>query len=844
MKKGVFLSSFSTFFAAGKRQERLGFFKGENESFIPPKAKRTLGLKALLSVVFFVSLYGLSLAQVPAVSLSGVVKNKADKTAMPYVNVVLKTAADSTFITGTITNEDGSFLLTDVKPNTYLLEISFIGFATKKIPLYVGSLTEFQDIATIELDEENKTLNDVQVVGKVDNISAAMDKKSYALEDNISQSGGSVLQAMQNLPGVNVQEGKVQLRGNENVIILIDGKQTALTGFNGQTGLDNIPASSIERIEIINNPSAKYDANGNGGIINIIMKKNKKDGLSGKVGLAVGAGALWIKKENLPGIRPQYQFTPKVNPSFSISYRKNKVNLFMQADNLYTHTLNKNEFVTRTYDDGTVINQQLKRNRITNFFTAKGGMDWYINDKNSLTISGLFGSEKIIDRGDQPFYNADMSQRTRLWQFLEDELKTTIVASAAYRHTFKQPGHLLNVGFNYTYHRENEKYFFDNILPSYTGKDAFKLLSDEHVADFNIDYLRSFKYGRIETGLKFRYREIPTDMQFFPGLNSPIDSNAGGWATYKEIIPAAYANYIFENKKLEAEAGIRVEYVGVNYVVNPNHNTYKSDGYNYVQPFPNVRLAYKINDRNKLSLFYNRRVDRPNEVDIRIFPKYDDAEIIKVGNPGLRPQFTHSFELAYKTNWKGGYFYSAAYHRLSNGTITRISSIVPGSTLIYAIFQNVNRSYNTGLEIVLSQDVTKWYTFNINGNVYHNRIDAFTVHNLYPQPNTFSAPMQQIITGNVKLNNLFKLPKNIMIQLTAVYLAPDIIPQGKIAQRFSLDLGIKKSLQKGKGEVFLNATDLLNTMVIRKEVQGSGFRYTSADYYETQVVRAGYSYKF
>ncbi len=646
---------------------------------------------------------------------------------------------------------------------------------------------------------------------------------------------------MQNLPGITVQDGKVQLRGNDKVTILIDGKQTAMTGFGNQAGLDNIPASAIERIEIINNPSSKYDANGNAGIINIIMKKNKQDGFNGKVGLSTGLGSLWVRKENLPTIRPQYTFTPKINPSLSLNYRKGKINAFLQADNLYTETLNKNEFVTRTYDDGKVIQQQLKRNRNTNYFTSKLGVDWYINDQNSLTISGLFGSEKIIDRGDQPVFNADLSERIRLWQFLEDELKTTAMASVSYQHKFKQAGHLLNAGFNYTFHREDEKYFYDNYLPTSTGTDAFKLLSDEQVYDFNIDYVKPLKYGRIEAGAKFRYRSIPTDMQFIPGINSVLDTNAGGWATYHEVIPG---NYIFETKKIEAEIGMRAEYVKIQYDVNPNHNTYQSDEYNYIQPFPNFRFSYKISEKNRLSFFYNRRVDRPNEVDIRIFPKYDDAEIIKVGNPALRPQFTNSVELGYKTNWEKGYFYSAAYHRFVDGTITRISTVVPGDNLIYAIFQNAGKSSNTGLEIVFSQDVIDWYSFNINGNVYLNSFDAFTVNNLYPVSHTFSMDKQQIISGNIKWNNKFRFPKNFEAQLTAVYLAPDIIPQGKIDQRFSLNFGIKKTIQKGQGELFLNATDVLNTMVIRKEIQGNSFRYTSTDYYETQVIRIGYSYKF
>ncbi len=615
-----------------------------------------------------------------------------------------------------------------------------------------------------------------------------MDKKTFSLKDNISQNGGSVLQAMQNLPSVTVQDGKVQLRGNDKVTVLIDGKQTALTGFGNQTGLDNIPASAIEKIEIINNPSAKYDANGNAGIINIIYKKNKKEGFNGKLGFTTGLGSLWVRKENLPSIRPQYTFTPKINPSVSLNYKKNNINVFFQGDYLYTETLNKNEFVTRKYDNGEVINSQLKRNRNTHFTTLKSGIDYAINDQNSFTISGLFGSEKIIDRGDQPFFNVDFSKRKRLWQFLEDELKTTIMATANYQHKFIEAGHLLNIGFNYTFHREDEKYFYDNYLPTSTGTDAFKLLSDEQVYDFNFDYIKPLKYGRIETGIKFRNRNIPTNMQFIPGANSVLDTNAGGWATYKELIPAVYGNYIFENKQWEAEIGLRVEYVKIQYDVNPDHIVYKSDGYNYTQPFPNLRLGYKLDENNKISFFYNRRVYRPNEVDIRIFPKYDDAEIIKVGNPALRPQFTNSIELGYKRSWGKGSLYNALYHRFADGTITLISSTVSPSNLIYAIFQNANKSYNTGVEIVLEQEVSNLYSFNINLNGYRNQIDAFTVENKYPTTNTFSADQQKIYSGNIKMSNSFHFPKNIDAQITAIYLAPDIIPQGKIKSRFSLDV--------------------------------------------------------
>lgn len=782
-------------------------------------------------------------AQSPKVTVSGLLKETSAKASLPFVNVTLN-IRDTVFVTGTITNEEGRFTLSDIAPGSYTLALSYVGYEQKTVPVIIGQMSNFLDLGVIEMNLRSDSLGEVIVTAKQETVSLHLDKKTFNLADNISQSGGSVLEAMRNLPGVTTQDGKVQLRGNDKVTVLIDGKQTALTGFGSQTGLDNIPASAIEKIEIINNPSSKYDANGNAGIINIIYKKEKKEGLNGKVGLTGGLGALWIKKDNLPGIRPQYQGTPKINPSLSVNYRKNKVNLFLQADDLFTKTLNKNEFVNRFYDNGDTVFQQLKRNRTTNFITVKTGADFFVDPQNTITVSGLFGSEKILDRGDQPFFDGQPTKARRLWQFLEDELKTTATGSATWQHKFDRPGRVLNAGFNYTFHREDEKYFFKNILPDFIGLDSFKLLSDERVADFNLDYVHPLKRGRFESGIKFRRRTIPVNMQFKPGLNSPLDSTAGGYANYFETIPALYGTYVYESNHIEVEAGMRVEYVQIRYDVNPNHPVYKSDGYNYFQAFPNVRMAYKLDENNKLSLFYNRRVDRPNEVDIRIFPKYDDAEIIKVGNPALQPQFTNTYEVGYKTNWSGGYLFPSVYHKRVDATISRIGSIVPGNTLIYNIFQNAGKSYSTGFEILFSQDLSRLFSLNASVTGYKNIVDSFTVVNKYPVENVFSADREEIFSGNVKVNGLLHLPRQFDAQLTAVYQAPDLIPQGKVFSRFSIDAGLKKVIQKGRGELIVNATDIANTLQIKREIKGNGFRYVSTDYYETQVFRVGYSYKF
>jgi outer membrane receptor protein involved in Fe transport len=290
--------------------------------------------------------------------------------------------------------------------------------------------------------------------------------------------------------------------------------------------------------------------------------------------------------------------------------------------------------------------------------------------------------------------------------------------------------------------------------------------------------------------------------------------------------------------------GLRIEGVQVDYDVNPDHNTYTSDGYRYFQPFPNVRAAWKFDERRKLSLFVNRRVDRPNEVDIRIFPKYDEPELIKVGNPALQPQYATSMELGYKTGWSGGSLYAAAYHRIVDGTITRIATQVPGSVLLYNVFQNAGRSASTGGEVVWQQTVTPTLLLNANANVYRRTVDAFTVVNRYPVPVTYSAPRERLTSGNLKVNATMTLPGDWQVQLSNVYLAPDLFPQGRLGSRYALDVGAKKLVRGGRGEIVVNATDLLNTNQAERTIRGSDFRIVSTDYLETQVVRVGYSWKY
>lgn len=802
-------------------------------------------LRRLFILVILMTTFFTTFAQISNAVVSGLVRHKQSKELLPYVNIVV-TDSDDSFLTGTITNEKGIFTIEGLSTGDYSVKVSFMGFTEQTIPFHVGRLNNFLDLGTISLVESATQLDELTVTATRIEVASAMDKKTFAIEDNISQQGRSVLQVMQNLPGVTIdRDGKIFLRGSDKVTILIDGKQTAITGMGSQSGLDNIPASAIGSVEIINNPSAKYDASGMAGIINIVFKKDQEFGWNGKAGITLGAGALAEKEPNLAGIRKQYSYTPKVNPSFSANYKQEKTNFFVQADMLYHQQMMKNEFTLRTYDNGEKVNQQFLENRKQPIYNIKAGVDYNPNKRNTFTFSTLFNYREYTDLGDIA-YDDMGGNRMRLWQYYENEVNQTLFATVTHKHSFNQPGHSLTSSFNYSFRRKDEIFNFTNQLynPTKTGTDTTGLVADEHIFDLTVDYSKPLKTGRLEVGTKQRARNFPNDIYFKPGINSILDPGLAGSAEYREWLSAVYGTYIYEHKNFELEAGLRVEYANVDYLVDPNHSVYESTGFDYIDPFPSVRATWLISDKSRMSVFYNRRVDRPEEKQLRTFPSYASPEILAMGNPNLQPQFTQSIEVGFRQSWNGGYLYSAAYHRMSTDILTKIITEVNGSNLLAEVDQNADKGQNTGIELVLNQQLGSKVRLNANGNVYRNSIGAFNIVNAYPNNVSYSGKKQSIVAGNAKLNIIAKILKDTEFQISVIYLAPDIIPQGKILARYSIDAGLTKMIQNGKGEIFINASDILNTLVMRYEIEGSTFNLVSDDYYETQVIRVGYQYRF
>ncbi len=781
--------------------------------------------------------------------LSGKVTDGESGLPLEFSSIALTEVSSGILISGAVCDAEGRFRITGELNGEYLISFSFVGYASLSQEILIGELNTIYDLGVTELFPLSENLEEVTVTAQASTLSQELDKKTFSMDDMLAQSGGSVLDAMKTMPGVTVdQEGKIILRGSDKVVVLIDGKQSSLTGFGNQKGLDNIPAANIEKIEIINNPSAKYDARGMAGIINIIYKKESEEGFNGDIGFAYGIGALSKPRADLPTELGSFDKNSKYIPSLNVNYRKKKINFFLQSEAMFLNQLPNNEFTTRYYNDGRITASQVPENRTQQHYIVNGGIEYNINEQNSLVVSGIYDWEKHVDTAQVPYIDMSTGDRYRYLAWNEEEVTGYMNFAAAYTHKFAQPGHELDVSAQYTKGWEDETYSLNDSSSIRQGTDLTNILATEHTTNLQVDYLKPLKSGRVEAGTKIQIRRLPVEYTTIPGENSIIYPGLGEWSDWGENVLALYGNYIHEKTHYDVEAGLRAEHTRVFYDIDPENIYYEqNDAYQYFELFPSIRLSYKINTQHRFSAFYNRRIDRPEEPELRIFPKSDDAELLKVGNPYLRPQFTQSFELAYRLKWETGMVFLSGYYRLTENPYMRVYTEDTSNidyNVIVKSYANTGSSTNGGFELLFSQQILKIWKLSGNANFYKNTIDTYEGSLLFPYPHNFTIEPSAENTWDAKLINSFKVDDNLEIQLTAIYYAPKNIPQGEQLARSSIDFGITQKIFKGKGEVSFSASDIFNTFGIRQEIYGEGFSASYENYYETQIFRLGMKYRF
>jgi hypothetical protein len=777
------------------------------------------------------------------VTVAGRVLDESSRSPLNQATVVVERAGTGEALTGALAGEDGRFLLRGLAPGRYTVRVSYVGYTAAEATLLVSQLNFSYDLGELGLVASPVALQGVTITGDAVR-TAAVDAQVFRLDEGAAQTTGSVLDAMRSLPGVTVdQEGRVLLRGSDRVAILIDGKPSSLTGFGSQRGLDNVAAGNIEAIEIIHNPSANFDAAGMAGIINIIYEEEQALGLSADLGLNVGVGQFTRQRADLPTELGSYSTNEKVIPSVSLTYNSGRVRTFGHGEFLGQHDLPNNEFTTRYYDDGRVIESQVPENRVQTHYTGRLGSDLYLDDDNTLTVSGIYDVETHTDRAQVPFILQSTGERERYWFWREKETTGFANASANYEHEFATPGHEVDVNVQYTRGWEDEAYFLNELSRVREGTDATHLKAVENTVPLSVDYTRPLSTGRLELGTKLQRRWLPITYDVDRGEQSVIYPGLGDWSDWEENIVAAYANLVRIADAYTLEAGLRIEQTGVTYTI-PEENIYYdgSDAYDYLELFPNVKLTYALGSSDRLIAAYNRRIDRPGEPELRIFPKYDDPELLKVGNPFLRPQLTNAFELGYGRSWNSGSASTAVYHRDISDAFLRVLAIDdsnPAYDIVNRIYENAGNSRQTGVEVIAEQQILPQWRLAGSVNWFQNDIEALQTTLFFPTPRPFTIEATRDRTWDITINNEFQLPHSGDLRLSYIYYAARNIPQGRERARSSLDLASSWPLLDERAEVVFTFTDIFNDFAIEQEIDGDGFDAVYQNFLETQVATVG-----
>ena len=810
----------------------------------PPVRRRRRASLGLLLVLLL--LPAATLAQEGA-TVSGRALDDADGSPIGLATVVVVNAASGDTLSGTLAGQDGRFRVRGLAPGRYTIHTSFPGFMPARSDVLVSELNLSYDLGDIRLV---RLMSGEAITVTATAIRAAgVDTDVFRIGEGANQTTGSLLDALKNLPGVTVdQEGRVLLRGSDRVAILIDGRQSSLTGFGSQRGLDNVSAANVEAIEIIHNPSASFDAAGMAGIINIIYRQERRTGLSGDVGLSVGVGRFTKQRADLPTDTGSYSGNEKVIPSLSLNYNTGSIRTFLQGEVLRQYDLPNNEFTTRFYDDGRVIESQVPENREQTHTIVRLGADFGVGSANIFSVSGIHDLETHTDRAQVPFILRATGQRQRFWFWREKETTGFANISFNWKHDFATPGHELDINLQYTRGWEDETYFLNEVSSVREGTDMTHVDAVENTLPLSIDYTRPLSSGRLELGARLQRRWLPITYTVERGVRSVVYQGLGDFSDWDEDIIALYGNLVRVKDTYTLEAGIRVEQTDVTYTI-PEENIYyeSGDAYDYFEVFPNVKLSWSLGSVYRLIAAYNRRIDRPGEPELRIFPKYDDPELLKVGNPYLRPQLAHVFELGLGRSWDGGSVRASGYHRNIADAFQRVLAIDdsnPDYDIVNKIYENVGHSRQTGIEVVVEQQVAAPWRVSGSANWFVNDIDALETVLLFPTPRPISLSASSDDTWDVTINNRIRLPRSAELQLSYIYYAGRNVPQGRERARSSLDLAASWPIRNETAEIVFTFTDIFNDFAVQRVTEGQGFTALYENFLESQVATLGVRVRF
>ena len=779
-------------------------------------------------------------------SIKGSVVDAGDQSPLDYVNVTVFKQGSTKPLTFVSTDTSGAFIIPTLENGKYNVRLSYVGFTTVNQVIVVNS--QPVNLGVIKMEADSKNLNEVEVVGQGSQMHFDIDKKVFSVDQNIAAAGGSASDVLKNIPSVTVDnQGNVSLRKDGNVEVWINGKASGLTVDNRAQVLQQMPAESIESIEVMTNPSAKFNPEGSAGIINIVMKQKRKAGYFGSVSAGTNIPDNGKLGQNY-GASVNYS-SSKVDAYVNLGYRamsfdggsKTDRTNFAAADSLLN---NKNTSVLNQVNDNSMSFSGL---------FMRAGLDYHLDAKNTLSLSG-FGmagngnqnstimntTTNIVTNGKSLFTQQNTGKGTR----------PSLNMNLDYRHDFDKKGSNLMANVSYSNHNRT-----GNSAYLYTGDTISNITQvtddDNKELEMKVDYTNKLtENSKLEAGIQ---STLENRLSTSTGENNINRANLPAYFdsfNYNEQINSAYVTYGSRYKNLTYQLGLRAEY----YTKQFTDTTMASDGITkQIKPFnsepifhvfPSFYLSYTLANKDELQFNYSNRVNRPRGRQINPYTNYSDPTNISYGKPDLSPQYSSSLELNYIKNWDAQTLSASLYYHKTDNVIEGVKYM--NNNVMENSYLNIAKSQNTGLEMIAKNRLFKILSLTSTLNVYYSKLDSATYlnpHIIGPQtPITIPGQSNFSWSGNIMAN--FMLSKTFSGQITGEYESAELIAQGRENAKYSIDLGVRQTFMDRKLSLSLNVRDLLNSDRNNTTTSGSGFTQNTSSYFHGRMVGVTLSYNF
>lgn len=765
------------------------------------------------------------------VIITGNVIEKTSKLPLEYATITLKNTQNPKSVFGGITDNKGNFSV-EASAGVYDIVIEFISF--KPTEIKQKRLNENTNLGTISLEEDATQLNEVVVRAEKTTVEIKLDKKVYNVGQDLMVKGGTVSDVLDNIPSVSVDvEGNVSLRGNDNVRILIDGRPSS--AINITEALRLIPADAIEKVEVITNPSARYDAEGGGGLLNIILKKGKNQGINGTF-----IGTTGYPKNN--GI------------SGTVNYKTKEFNLFTTQG--YNHRDNPGNALTNSRylnDDNSTrdyMNETRENERANKSYNGNFGFDWFLSESLTWTntVNYRRSSGNNIDDVLQKYYDVNFDyqyERNRI--NAEDSKSKNIEYTTNFTKNFKKEGHKLTIDGSFSKNTDENIAFITDAAsntPIVTVDETTNLQTQSRNL-IQTDYIYPFAKGsQIEFGYKGEFLKNISDYSVVTnGVPFPEFTNI---LEYKEYVNALYTSYGTKIKKFSFLLGMRWEdsNIEVNQLATNDFNDKKYDNF-----FPSAFFTYEIGDQTSASISYSRRIQRPRGRQLNPFNNLSSNVNIFVGNPDLDPAFTDAVDIGYIKRWSKLTLNTSLYGNKTTGAFQFVrresGDFQNGIPIIISSPINLATEYRTGFEFTLNYSPYKWWKLNSNFNFFYNETDGDFSYIDFNGNEIIQNFDNSTVAWFTRLTSKITLPYKIDWQTNATYNGPQRNAQGRSLGVFSMNLAFSKDILKDKGTLSLNVSDLLNSRkrLMETYIAGVVDSYGEMQWRERQI-NFSFTYRF